>query len=378
MSVRPTLLKDLRRTAIQEHQRRKGTGDYNRYEALSPRGRVFSTGKRQLSQNDSSDSGSAPKAPKLDGNLLFDQLKGQETSLLEVGTILDSVDAANGENKDVRIEGLSKALRLIAKSHETLTSVLLDSTKLPVTQPQAVSSAPAPASGANKGKKNATPAVLDEAAKGEQQVKKLKTVLREAEKKTVLFNLNMGSGPAMNKETLSRKVTEALGKIAKDGKHDYNISDAEDVIDDILSCSKLEFLGTTTKKFFNNRNVSDPCNNTMYTVPVRFEFRDRDTRFQAETSLRKICKVSCSVPYPKKLRLLMDSLVKQGKTTHPDCFIRTKVNIEKLTIEAHAKTADKTWVDLGLKQSFGTEILDNQVSDVPPTQMIVEESSQIS
>jgi hypothetical protein len=376
MSVRPTLLKDLRRTAIQEHQSRIGTGDYNRYDLLSPRGRTFSVGKRQLPQNDSAGSGSAPKAPRLDGNVLFEQLKGQETSLIEVGKILDSVDAANGENKDIRIEGLSKALRLIAKSHENLTSVLLDSTKLPTTHDPAP--APYAVSGANNGKKKSTPVIMDEAAKGEHQLKKLKTVLKEAEKKTVLFNLNMGTGPAMNKDTLSRKVTLALGKIAKEGKHDYNISDAEDVIDDILSCSKLEFLGTTTKKFFNNRNVSDSRNNTMYTVPVRFEFKDRDTRLQAETSLRKICKVSCSVPYPKKLRLLMDSLVKQGKAAHPDCFIRTRVNIENLTVEAHAKTADKTWLDLGLKQSFGIEILDNQVTAVSSSQMIVDESSQIS
>jgi hypothetical protein len=358
--------------ALQEHQRRVGTGDYNRYEPLTPRGRTFSVGKRQLPSDDSTIDGNNPKAPKLDSNVLFEQLKGQESSLVEIGKVLDTVDAENVANKDPRIEGLSKALRMIVKSHENLTSVLLDSTKL--------KAIPTPAPHASKatGKAAQKPLVMDEATKNENQVKKLKTVLKEAEQKTVLFNLNLGNGPDMNKDTLSNKVTQALGAIVKEGKHDYNISDAEDVIDDILSCSKLEFLGTTTKMFYNNRNPNDNRNNKMYTLPVRLEFKDKDIRFQAETSLRKICKVGCSVPYPKKLRLLMDSLVKKGKELKPDCFIRTKVNSENLTIDAHARTAEKTWLDLGISQTFGVEILDNQVTSTPPTQMIVDDGPQVS
>jgi hypothetical protein len=159
----------------------------------------------------------------------------------------------------------------------------------------------------------------------------------------VIFDLNLGSSQMMNKDSISRKVTSTLGQIVKDGKHDYNVSDAEDVIDDILSCSKLEFLGNTTKKFFNKRNLNDTRNDKMYTVPVRMDFRDRDTRFNAEISLRKICKVNCAVPYPKKLRLMLGELVKEGKKTNPNSFIRTRVNVDKLTIEAHAKT-EGGWV----------------------------------
>jgi hypothetical protein len=191
----------------------------------------------------------------------------------------------------------------------------------------------------------------------ETKTKKLKAVLREAEKKTVLFNLDLGKNPAMNKDTLSRKVTEALATSVRSGKHDYHIGDAEEVLDDILSCSKLEFLGTQSKLFFNNKNEEDARNNNMYTLPVRMEFRDRENRFEAEVMLRKLCKVNCSVPYPKKLRDMINDLLKQAKSKQPNCYIRTKVNVEKLTLEAHAKTASG-WLDLGLLRTIPTSVLD--------------------
>jgi AAA+ ATPase superfamily predicted ATPase len=109
----------------------------------------------------------------------------------------------------------------------------------------------------------------------ETATKKVKQTLRDAEKKTVLFNLNLGKNQVMNKETLSKKVTESLCSTVKAGNHDFDIADAEEVLDDILSCSKLEFLGTTSKLYFNNRNPNDPMNNNMYTLPVRMDFKDR-------------------------------------------------------------------------------------------------------
>jgi hypothetical protein len=99
-------------------------------------------------------------------------------------------------------------------------------------------------------------------------------------------------------------------------------ADAEDVIDDILSCSKLEFLGNATKKFYNKRNAADSRNDKMDTVPVRLDFKDRDTR------------------------------------SNPNFFIRTKVNVDKLTAEAHAKT-EGGWLDLCLKKDIPLNILDN-------------------
>jgi hypothetical protein len=63
--------------------------------------------------------------------------------------------------------------------------------------------------------------------------RKVKGAIKEAEEKTLNFNLNLGTSQMMNKDSISRN---------KKGEHDYDINDAEDVIDDILSCSKFEFL----------------------------------------------------------------------------------------------------------------------------------------
>jgi hypothetical protein len=394
MSVRPTLLKDIRRTAIETHQQKTGTGCYNRWEILSPRGRTFSAGKRPLETDGNAGPNSA-KNPKLDSNLIFTQLQDQDSVLKELETAVTELDKPTDSPPDPRLDTVVKVIKLLAKSQKNLTSAVMDSAKLSSTA--TINSYVAAASAPAQAKKTSNiPVIVSDPA--ETAAKKVKQVLKDAEKKTVIFNLNLGKHPAMNKETLSRKVTEALAAPVKAGQHDYNITDAEEILDDILSCSKLEFLGTQSKLFYNNRNANDTRNNTMYTIPVRMDFRDRESRFEAEVMLRKICKVNCSVPYPKKLRQILGDLVKEGKRLQPDCFIRTKVNAEKLTVDVHAKTSTG-WLDLGLSRPIPTNILDNstftpsvpytipsssqsvsQLTTLPNgiSQMITDESSQIS
>ena len=188
--------------------------------------------------------------------------------------------------------------------------------------------------------------------------KRIKASLRDAEKKSIIFNLDLGKITTINKETLSRKVSLALSDKAKTGNHNYHLGDAEEAIDDALSCSKLEFLGAGSKNFFNKHKPDDKRNNTFCTVPVHLDFKDKETRMQAEISLRKLCKVSCSTPYPKKLRNILSGLVKDGKKAAPGCFSLTRVNVDKLTIDVHAKV-DNQWQDLSLSCNIPTTILDN-------------------
>jgi hypothetical protein len=61
------------------------------------------------------------------------------------------------------------------------------------------------------------------------------------------------------------------------------------------------------------------------------------------------------------MRTLLNNMVKQGKSLQPDCYIRTKVNVDKLVVEAHAKTASG-WLDLGIKQSIPLNILDRNIN----------------
>jgi hypothetical protein len=52
MSVKPVLLSEIRRTAVQQHQQLVGKGEYNRFSPLEPRARTFSF-KRKLENSDS-------------------------------------------------------------------------------------------------------------------------------------------------------------------------------------------------------------------------------------------------------------------------------------------------------------------------------------
>ena len=118
--------------------------------------------------------------------------------------------------------------------------------------------------------------------------KRIKQSLCDAEKWTMIFNLDLGPVPTINKETLARKVTIALSDKAKEGDHDYNINGAEDTIYDVLSCSKLEYLGSNSRKFHNTCKPTDSQNGKFCTLPVCLDFKDKETRIQAEISLRKI------------------------------------------------------------------------------------------
>ena len=134
MSVRPVLLKDLRRTAISQHQQGKGKGDHNRFAPLAPRDRLISTGKRQLSQVTDAPT---PKNPRFDANLVFAQLKDQDASLAEAKELLSAAAATSEDccsSKDGAIgsiiHSLLKVMAIMLTSHENLTSVIVDSAKL--------------------------------------------------------------------------------------------------------------------------------------------------------------------------------------------------------------------------------------------------------
>ena len=381
MSVRPILLKDIRRTAITNHHQATGSGTYNRFASIAPRDRSLSTGKRPRSQEAPDP---IPKTPRLDANTVFAQLKDQDSSLLEAKELLkkaaetgeDCLSAKDGAIGSI-IHSLLQVMGILLTSHENLTSAIVDSVKLAEATPQ-----PAPTGTITAGTKkkpsyqeNASQptARQDPITPEEANIAKVKKALRDAEKKSIIFNLDMGPVPTINKDTLSRKVTVALSNKAKEGNHDYNVNDAEDTIDDVLSCSKLEFMGSSSRAFYNKKDTKDKRNGKFCTIPVRMDFKDKETRIQAEISLRKICKVSCSTPYPKNLRAILDRLVKEGKRIAPDHFIRTRVNADKLSIDVHAKVGNN-WQDLGLSQQIPLDILnfhesqvtENMDSDEPP------------
>ena len=132
-------------------------------------------------------------------------------------------------------------------------------------------------------------------------------------------------------------------------------------MDDTLSCSTLQFLGSGTRKFYNNREKDDPRNSKMCTVPVRMDFKNKETKIQAESTLRSVCKVHCSTPYPKRLRQLINGMIQNGKNINPDSFIKIKVDIDNLMLTAHARQGDN-WIHLKLDTVIPLDILDRNRS----------------
>ena len=129
MSVRPVLLKDIRRTPINNHMANTGKGNYNRFEMLAPRDRVFSNGKRQLPRDNPDP---PPKSPRFDSNVVFDQLKAQEATMQEASSLLDKATktgedccSASDGGMGTTILTMIQMMALLLKSHENLTLVLM-------------------------------------------------------------------------------------------------------------------------------------------------------------------------------------------------------------------------------------------------------------
>jgi hypothetical protein len=117
----------------------------------------------------------------------------------------------------------------------------------------------------------------------------------------------------MNKDTLARKVTILLHKKARsEGEYRENPKFAEEAVDDFLSCASLDFLGRGTRPFFNRKTPEDPRNRTFCTVPVKLSWKTKEERIRGEQAIRRVCKTRCSTPYPRKIKGLIDEVLKAG------------------------------------------------------------------
>ncbi len=344
----------------QQHQRDTGSGNYNRFSLLqppSPRPRLGS--KRKLDQPPVAEA----KAPRLDPNTVFGQLKEVEDNLVVVKSTVAAVMAAGDSVFNIGEGGLGAAVHKLALAidmlvgnQEKLLSVVVDSAnsggqKKPTTFASAV------AGGSTA--RLSRPSVSKPPPSAEAlREKRLRQAITKAEKSTVIFNADLGSVPVMNRDTLARKVTLLLHDKAKsEGEYRGNVKAAEEAVDDFLSCASLDFLGKGTKPFFNKKDLSDERNNKFCTVPIKLTWKSKSERIRGEQSIRKVCNGKCSVPYPKKIRLLIDEVLKAGQSAKPGCFIRVRVSHESLSVVAHAREGD-AWTDLNISKVIPHDILE--------------------
>ena len=168
----------------------------------------------------------------------------------------------------------------------------------------------------------------------EPTVQKFKDAVRAAEKSSLLLNLDLGKVPIMNQNTISAKATGALTTMAAvtEGKNSCVPSEeAVTAIDDVLSMVKsMQFFGKTTKSY---KNAKDPKSGAYCTIPVKYEFKDKDTRIRAETILREKCKVHCSTPYPTILRETIRQVINHVKHGYPDNQVRVNVDLKNMGLK---------------------------------------------
>jgi hypothetical protein len=177
------------------------------------------------------------------------------------------------------------------------------------------------------------------------KVKKFKDAIREAEKSTLIFNLNLGKVPVINQDTLSTRVTVALTEMAAAEENRQGRIPSDDtvnMIDDVLSVAKgMKFYGKATKSFKSSKDVRS---GSFCTIPVRYDFNDIDTRIFAENTLKEKCKVQCATPYPTVVRECIKQLIDNTKKSFPDNFVRVTVDTHNMCFKVfRRKMVDKDY-----------------------------------
>jgi hypothetical protein len=79
---------------------------------------------------------------------------------------------------------------------------------------------------------------------------------------------------------------------------------------------------------------------------------------RAEQTLRRVCNVRCTTPYPKKLRAMIREMIDEGKEKQPGHFVRVRVHPESLKMDAFA-SVDGKWLDLKIEREIPLDVLDN-------------------
>jgi hypothetical protein len=192
--------------------------------------------------------------------------------------------------------------------------------------------------------------------------------VKHSERSTLVFNLNLGNRKTLNERTILTKATLALSEAAAEvegNKGKPPSREAVSALDDVMSViENVTLFGKVTKPYVNPRNPADPKNRTFFTLPVRYDFKDRNTRWEAETILRDTCKAECSTPYPTILRHCIRQVVNHVRKDFPRDFIKVTVDSENVALNV-SRRGDDGWYTYNDPIPLPREVLDVHARYVP-------------
>jgi hypothetical protein len=204
----------------------------------------------------------------------------------------------------------------------------------------------------------------------QKKVRVFRDAIKNAERSTLIFNLDMGTVPVLNKGTMSKRATLALTAMAAKEEGREGMAPTEEtieIIDDVLSMvNNVEFYGIETRSY---KYPNDPQNGKFCTVPVKYEFKDVNIKFKAEKILRKTCGVHCGTPYPLVVRECIRQIVNRVKSRYPDNFVRVIVDTDKMVFRVSRKppndAPDPSWQDRQDDIPIPALALDPNIRKVP-------------
>jgi hypothetical protein len=184
--------------------------------------------------------------------------------------------------------------------------------------------------------------IMDTDSEISPEMQAFRDAVKDAEKSTLVFNLNMGRVPIMNTDTMSKRATKSLTEMAAlaEGRTADNPSkDTVALIDDMLSVSTgITFFGSTTKTY---RNPKDKNSGLYCTVPVKYDFNDKDTRVRVEQILRAQCNVNCTTPYPPILRECIRKVITESRKEFPDNLVKVLVDTNNFCLRVARRAGEE-------------------------------------
>ena len=179
------------------------------------------------------------------------------------------------------------------------------------------------------------------------KVKRFHDAIKSAEKSSLVFNLDMGGTKLLNEKSILSRATLALTAKAAivEGKPANKPSqDTIDALDDVLSIAEgATLFGKQTKVFRNSNKADDPRNGTFFTVPVRYEFKDKDQKLAAESVLRERCKAECTTPYPTIVRHCIKQVIDHFRSCYQEDYIKVQVDPSNFCLKVSRRSKKDGW-----------------------------------